>query len=104
MSETGEEESKSTKQGSTLSRRRFLKLAGLGLLEVGLGLTGCRIVDVDVPPNVPKQDDVPALLEATATAIAQKGEQTSFIEQAGFSKELFERTRHSTYVMQTINH
>src|SRR6266545_1234439 len=31
------------------------------------------------------------------------GGQTSFVEQSGFTKELFEKTRQATYIMEAIN-
>src|SRR6266540_3958569 len=84
------------------NRRTFLKLAGFGAIEAGLALAGCKVVNVKTTPS-PTDPDIPALLKATATAIADKGEQTSFVEQQGFSKELFEETRQATYIMEAIN-
>jgi hypothetical protein len=104
----------------TLSRRKFLKILGAA---AGVGtLAACKIVVVEngptqtsIAPLTPTETNTPVqktqlpdsqpiyeILQQTATAIAEKGEQTSFVEQAGFSKELFEKTRKGTFILAEI--
>jgi hypothetical protein len=77
-------------------------LPGFGVIEAGLALTGCNLVNVNTGTTA-QLPDVSTRLKATATAIAEKGEQDSFIEQPNFSKEFFQKVRQSTFVMQTID-
>jgi len=98
----GTEGSSDVPRHNQLSRRQFLKLATFGSIEAGLALAGCRVINVETTP-LPTGPDVPALLKETAIAITAKGEQTSFVEQPGFSKELFQEVRQSTFVLQTLN-
>jgi hypothetical protein len=91
----------------TVSRRKFLQLTSA---LVGVGTLGaCKIIDVNnttPTPNIKIQlPDVPSaetLLKQTATAIEQKGEKSSFVEQAGFSKELFEKARQGTFLLTEV--
>lgn len=96
-----------------LTRRQFLKLTA----EIGLttALGGCKVERIvnnlatatpepvtPTPYQLPDTPPASVSLKATATALETTGQQSSFREEAGYTKEIFEAVRHGTFIIEVI--
>lgn len=111
------EDTTEVRSSRTLTRRQFFKAgaAALGIGALGGLAVACTpeednneakspaVVAAKTPISqattpTPLPQDLPPrqALEATATAVVQKGEHTSFVADKEFSREFFERVRAST--------
>lgn len=85
-------------QTETISRRKFIKAA---LFAGASALTGYGLSQS--PTNVrylPDELSASDQLNATATAVARRGETTSFHEEGGYSQEIFEQIRRSAFAVE----
>lgn len=96
------------KTPNLVSRRNFLKgVAGLGIAAaVGSSVNSQPSPDANpqgVAASSTPEPERAKQLYATATAVARKGESSSFVEAGGFDKEFFERVRRSAVLIMTQN-
>jgi hypothetical protein len=91
-----------------ISRRDFLKLAGLGagVLAGGGILHAIRAIGGDRPQNQSEARSTPHpvsdYIRQTQTAMESNNSRTSFVEGNGFSKEIFDRVCNSTFIIDMV--
>lgn len=93
-------------QNQSLGRRRFINLVlkTLGLSTLGGTAAGMILASLENKQDTENEkvslaDQMSKSLQATATLVAKKGAETSFVPEKDFSPELFEKVRRGTFML-----